>query len=341
MRSEGLLILNGAEVLSLLTGRERDILAAVQKAYEAHARGKSSLPHSTFLRFPGNPRDRIIALPAYLGDGVEAAGVKWIASFPANLEAGLDRASAVIILNSLETGRPEAMMEGAIISAKRTAASAALAASQLHKGETTSVGMIGCGFINSEIVRFLSVIYDEIKKLTLFDLDEARAQQFKKQCRNLLGAVEIEVASDLEIVLRNCSLISIATTATKPYITALSSCRPGSTILHISLRDLSPEVILSADNVVDDIDHVCRAETSVHLAERKAGNRDFIRATLADVLLGTAGAKKDSGAVTVFSPFGLGILDISLGKLASKLGIEGNKGIIIRSFFPDSWNTQT
>jgi len=69
-------ILKGDDVASLLRSREPDLIRIVRKAYEAHACGLSDLPYSTFLHFPDDPKNRIIALPAYLGSYFQVAGVK-------------------------------------------------------------------------------------------------------------------------------------------------------------------------------------------------------------------------------------------------------------------------
>ncbi|HYP52357.1 MAG TPA: hypothetical protein VEQ42_02390, partial [Pyrinomonadaceae bacterium] len=181
---------------SLLKGRELEIAEAVRLAYAAHADGLSSLPHSVFLRFP-DARNRIIALPTYLGGDFEAAGIKWVSSFPGNLDKGLDRASAVLILNSTETGRPEAILEGSIISAKRTAASAALAAKHLQGDvRATTAGLVGCGLINFEVARFVLALCPEVSRLVVSDLDPARARAFKAKCQTLRAGLEVEVASD-------------------------------------------------------------------------------------------------------------------------------------------------
>src|SRR5688572_11851153 len=195
MRDGDIAILKGSEVRAVLAGRELEVIQAVRMAYETHGDGDSSLPHSIFLPFPGKPRNRIIALPAYLGGGCPIAGVKWVSSFPDNLQLGVDRASAVVILNSSQTGRPEAVLEGSVISAKRTAASAALAAQCLCRdSKVDRVGVIGCGLINFEIARFLLAVFPAAENFVVFDRDEARAKQFAN--KKMFAGVEVEIATD-------------------------------------------------------------------------------------------------------------------------------------------------
>jgi ornithine cyclodeaminase len=141
---------------------------------------------------------------------------------------------------------------------------------------------------------------------------------------------------ELTTALRQAEVISFATTAGTPHVFALSECIPGSTILHVSLRDLSPQVILSCDNVVDDVAHVCRAQTSIHLAEQLTAKTDFIRCTLAEVLEGTAAPKKDPHALTVFSPFGLGVLDLAVAQLVMELASKESRGTMLKNFLAAS-----
>jgi ornithine cyclodeaminase len=337
MENNGIFLLKHHEVLALLEGREEDIARVVAEAYKLHAQQLSSLPHSLFLQFPDEPKNRIIALPAALGGGFDVAGIKWIASYPANLEKGLDRASAIIVLNSRETGQPFAIIEGSAISARRTAASAALAARAMRGREPyTSAALIGCGLINFEIARFLLALCPGIERLVVHDLVPERALAFRNNCRRAFSNIRVEVAAGMEAALAAAPLISLATTAAVPHIADLSVCAPGTNILHVSLRDLAPEVILSADNVVDDVDHVCRAQTSVHLAEQLTGNREFIRCTLADILMGTAPPRRDEESIAIFSPFGLGILDLAVARLVCDLATEQAIGTAVNSFLPSS-----
>jgi ornithine cyclodeaminase len=230
------------------------------------------------------------------------------------------------------------VLEGSVISAKRTAASAALAAHTLYgqRGPVT-LSLVGCGMINFEVVRFILSAAGGIDGLHLYDLDESRARRFKEKCERTFGGLRPTVSADLRTALGAAPLLSIATTAVSPYISDLSAVAPGGVILHLSLRDITPEALLACDNVVDDMDHVCRAQTSVHLAEQLVGNRGFIRCTLADITMGSAAARAGAGVITVFSPFGLGVLDIALSRLVYDLALSDGKGLMLDSFMPESW----
>lgn len=331
---ESLLILRGPDIRKLFEGKNAEVVKAVSAAYCEHRAGHSFLPHSVFVRFPGRQKERIIALPGYLGGDTEVAGIKWISSFPGNLEHGLSRASAIMVLNSMQTGRPEFVLEGSTISALRTAASAALAGDVLHpKGDIDSLGVIGCGLINREIVRFIVTLRRTIGSVFVYDIDPARANKYREVLASITGKAPIQICASPQDVMAASSVVSFATTAVEPSISDLSGCRPGSTILHISLRDLTPEAILSADNVVDDIDHVLRAATSVDLARQKVGNHDFIRCTLADIIMGAQPARRDASSLTVFSPFGLGVLDLAVANLAVRYAQAAGSGTRVSEFF--------
>ena len=316
-----LLVLAQKEIADILADSPTAILAAVQTAYQLHDQQQTAVPHSTFLRFPGDTVNRIIGLPAYVGGSVQAAGMKWVASFPGNVAAGLPRASAAIILNSLATGQPIAILEGSLISAHRTAASAALAARTLSAAEPAGLSLIGCGVINLEVLRYVRHLVPSISEVMLHDIDPARAEALAAR---LPAGLTVHQTMDIDTALAANRLVSFATSASTPY-TGLQACQPGTTVLHVSLRDLYPAALLAARNVVDDPDHVDREFTSVHLASQQAGHRDFIHATIGALLDGRAGLAATE-QITVFSPFGLGALDIAVAEMVRQAAVSSGAG---------------
>jgi ornithine cyclodeaminase len=286
------------------------------------------------LRFPNSDKDRIICLPAYLGGDYQLAGVKWIASMPDNVAKGMERASAVIILNDRVTGRPRAVIEGSIISRQRTAASAALASRVLAPGEPGAIGFVGCGPINNSVAQFLTSVWPNVSRLMAFDLDPARAEAFVETMRAQRPDADFTVAASLEELLGECPMVAFATTAITPYVDDLDTCPAGATILHISLRDLSVAAILSNHNIVDDLDHVNRAATSIHLASEQEGNTDFVHSSLGDILLGKARLPERDDRKLIFTPFGLGVLDLAVADLVLNTLAEDGGGTLVKSFLP-------
>lgn len=323
-------VVPGAAAAEILADSHQEILRVVTDAYLAHEQGQSVNPDSYFLRFPDKPEARVIALPAYLGGTVDAIGIKWIASFPGNVDRNMPRASAVLVLNDYATGHPLACLEAAGISAARTAASAAVAAAALTPStEPVRAAFVGAGVIARTIFDYLHAAGVAMSEVWVHDLDATSAGNL---------AAHVASRSDVRVVAESTlgealdrDLVVFATTAGAPYVPAGTELRPGQTVLNISLRDLAPEILLTADNLVDDVEHCLKAQTSPHLAEQLTGSRDFITGTLGGVLRGDTVLSADRP--TIFSPFGLGILDIAVGCHVLQRARERGTAVEIPGFF--------
>jgi N-[(2S)-2-amino-2-carboxyethyl]-L-glutamate dehydrogenase len=329
-------VVSGGQVQHALRGKEKKIVDLVEATYRLHGTGHSVNPPSYFLRFPDRPSSRIIALPASIGGDVQVDGLKWISSFPDNVEAGVPRASAVLILNDHDTGYPFACLESSIISATRTAASAALAADWLSRGRgrPTRVGFIGVGLIARYIHTFLAGTGWSFDEIGVHDLSSRSAAGFRGYLEQADTAGRITVHDSVERLIRSSDLVVLATVAGQPHVTDPSWFEHHPLVLHVSLRDLAPEILLASSNVVDDVEHCLKANTSPHLAEQLTGNRDFLLGTLYDVMSGRVSVPADR--TVVFSPFGLGVLDLAVGKYVYDEVVNAGELHVIDDFFHET-----
>jgi len=326
-------VISGVQVQGVLQGRETEIVELVEATYRLHGVGDSVNPPSYFLRFPDRPSSRIIALPASIGGPARVDGLKWISSFPENVVAGVPRASAVLILNDHDTGYPFACLESSIISATRTAASAALAADWLSRDRPrpTRVGFVGAGLIARYIHQFLAGTGWSFEEIGVHDLSADSAAGFRGYLQQVDTANQVRVYDTAEQLIRCSDLVVFATVAAQPHVRELSWFAHNPVVLHVSLRDLAPQILLGSTNIVDDIEHCLKANTSPHLVEQLTGNRDFLLGTLDDVIAGRVTVPAERPVI--FSPFGLGVLDLAVGKYVYDQVVSSGDLHIIDDFF--------
>ncbi len=326
-------IISNKEVESILLGKELQIIELVRQCYAAHANGQSSLPFSTFLRFPTHEKNRIIGLPAYihLGDK-ELAGMKWVASFPDNIRHNLNRASATLILNRITTGRPYAILEASHINTQRTAASAILAVQVMSRIDINSIAIVGCGPVNQDVLKYAKAAFPGLRTVHIYDVDEARSKIFAEKVKLHYPALHLDIFLDLKQAVKGQYLVSIATNTAVPYIKSPDLFEKECILLHISLRDLSPSVINKGWNIVDDLQHVDRENTSVDLTHRQLGGTEFVKASIGEILAGEVSPESAQGRI-IYSPFGLGILDIAVGDFVYQEAARHNIGEQIDNFW--------
>lgn len=327
-------VVPGSIVKRVIDDNRDQVFDAVEAAYRLHAAGDAVNPDSYFLRYPDNPSARIIALPAHLGGAVQKSGIKWISSFPENRASNLARASAVLILNDATTGYPVACIEASLISATRTAASAALAAEHISPNPFEgTLGVVGTGIIARTTIEWLLFRNWKFRQISLYDVDRKEAEHFSKWLRDQHN-LQSDIQDRLEDSLSDSSLILFTTTTPDPYLADKKLFAHSPTVLHLSLRDICVNMILASQNIVDDVDHCLKAKTSLHLTEMAMGNRDFVSGSLVDVL--EKKVKLDHDRPRIFSPFGLGVLDLAVGNFVLGTAVSSNAAIALPDFFSNS-----
>lgn len=186
-----------------------------------------------------------------------------------------------------------------------------IGAHYLHGGSRhiRRLGVVGCGLIAQNVIAFFRQLGWQIDALSLVDTDLYRAHAFARKPAMAPLACTAGTAIG---ATGACDMVLFATTAGQPHMfdPALFSHHP--TVLHLSLRDLAPASMLQAQNVVDDVEHSLKAHTSLHLAEQESGQRDFIAGDIAELFKGHF--RPDPQRLRIFSPFGMGILDLSLAQ---------------------------
>jgi ornithine cyclodeaminase/alanine dehydrogenase len=112
------------------------------RVYRALGRGEVEMPPKVGVH--PRPDAFLHAMPAYLPDD-DVVAVKWVAGFPDNPARGLPTINGLIVVNDAGTGVPLAVLDGAEITAARTAAASGACVEAFAPEGWSSVAVLGCG----------------------------------------------------------------------------------------------------------------------------------------------------------------------------------------------------
>lgn len=120
-------------------------------------------------KFPEMPVDgpdrRFMAMPAYLGNPFDMAGVKWYGSNAANREKGLPRSILMLTLNDKDTGAPLAFMSANILSAYRTGAVPGVGFKYLARPDADTMAIVGPGVMSKTALAAALTVRPTIRKV--------------------------------------------------------------------------------------------------------------------------------------------------------------------------------
>jgi len=178
------------------------ILVALEEMFREKGEGRTEMPPKPGIHT--RPDAFLHAMPAYLPKS-GAAGMKWVAGYPANQARGLPYISGLLILNDPDTGLPLAVMDCTWITAMRTGAATAVAAKYLARPESKSVGIVACGVQGRSNLEALAEVF-ALERVVAYDVKRDVAARFARELGLELG-LPIEVVDTPRAAVAGLDLV--------------------------------------------------------------------------------------------------------------------------------------
>ncbi len=289
---------------------------AMRVAFAAHAEGRIQAPPRSVL-YTGGERGATLVMPAALeSSDPPLLVVKVVSVFPANARRGLPAIHGTVIAVDAATGVPQALLDGASLTAIRTAAACGLATDLLARPESTVLAVFGSGVHARTQVRAVCTVR-QIKEVRIFNPNTAAARAMADEL-----SASISIAGGLRAVsspaeaLDGADVACAATTSRVPvfddadvpdgiHINAIGAFKPDD-------REVPGPTVARSLVVVDDREAALE-EAGDLLIPISEGlfDEERIHSDLGSLVLGRCEGRGSPSQVTLFKSVGLAAQDIA------------------------------
>jgi ornithine cyclodeaminase len=323
-----LLVLNHSEVEDLLPMDA--CITVMEKALAALARGLLYQPLRKAIVPPG-ASGLLGLMPAYRpGHGQPAAfGLKAVGIFPDNVARGIDSHQGAVLLFSGETGELMALMNGAAVTAIRTAAVSAVATRLLAREQAGDLALIGSGVQARTHLEAMACV----RPIRRARVASRRLESARRFASEMAGRYPfpIEAVAGAEQAVRDADLIVTVTSSAEPVVER-SWIAPGA---HLNVVGSSTprarevgSATMAAASLFVDLRESTLNESGEYLSAVREGviGPDSIRGEIGEVLIGTAAGRTSPEEITLFKSLGLAIEDLAVAEYLHGEAREKKRG---------------
>ena len=327
------LVLNGEEVTRLLPMSE--CIQVMRDALTALARGEALVPLRMIMRVPG-ASGFVGLMPGYIApderrDG--ALGLKAVLVFPANAERGIETHQGAVLLFEADTGRLSAMMDGAAITAIRTAAVSGVATDLLARPDSVELAILGAGVQARTHIDAIAAVRP-LRRVRIWSRNPDRAAALALEQRSRFNfPIEAEAMADAAV--RGADIVATVTASAEPilqrgwlkegvHINAVGSSIPTS-------REIDTPTMAAARLFVDRRESAL-AEAGDLLIPMLEGavRNDHVQAELGEVLTGKNPGRRSPRELTLFKSLGLAVEDVASAAYVVRRARETHTGQTVK-----------
>jgi ornithine cyclodeaminase/alanine dehydrogenase len=233
----------------------------------------------------------------------------------------------VIILFDRETSRIAGLVDGALVTGFRTAATSAAALDRLAPQAPARIAVLGSGLEASMHVRAIASVR-ELTEVVVFSPTPSKRAAFAEAVTRDLGVPARGVATGQEAVSGADIVLCAARSRDEQPILYGDWLKPGATVVSIgstvpSQREIDTSVVARSDIIVCDMRDEVLEETGDMLAAKEAGMAFHDKSFgLTDLMNGTLEAPLKNAKTRMFKSVGGGLQDIVVAELILTRALE-------------------
>ena len=268
-----------------------------------------------------------LLMPAWRAGG--RFGVKTVTIFPSNATRGLPAVHAVYALFDADTGVPLAVLDGSELTARRTAACAALAADFLAQQDATRLLVVGSGRVGALLPAALRSVRSGLAHVDVWNRSPGAAVDLANTLRS--EGFDAHAVTALEPAVRDAHIVSCATLATAPLVHG-AWLAPGA---HLDLIGSFTPAMREADGAcfalsrvfVDTDEALAKSGDILEAVRERAYDPAQTQGTLAQLCRGERAGRRDDTERTLFKSVGTALADLAAAELAFAFALADRRPI--------------